>query len=75
MDIIEEHQKAGATVIFITHQMDEVERLCDRILLLKDGEARAYGTVKEVRKKFDDKSLEDIFIKVYGDENQDGDNA
>lgn len=75
MDIIEEHQKAGATVIFITHQMDEVERLCDRILLLKDGVARAYGTVKEVRESYGNKSLEDIFIQVYGDENEESSNA
>lgn len=75
MDIIEQHQKAGATVIFITHQMDEVERLCNRVLLLKDGVARAYGSVGDVRKLFGGKSLEDIFIKVYGDENQEADNA
>ncbi len=72
MDIIEEHQKAGATVVFITHQMDEVERLCDRIVLLKDGAARAYGTVKDVRKQFGNKNLEDIFITVYGAENERG---
>lgn len=66
MDIIEEHQKKGATVIFVSHQMDEVERLCDRIILLKDGNAAAYGTIKEVRKEFGGKSLDDIFLKVYG---------
>ncbi len=70
MDIIEEHQRAGATVIFVTHQMEEVERLCDRIILLKDGQARAYGTVKEVKKEFGDISLDDIFLEVYGDENE-----
>lgn len=70
MDIIEEHREAGATVIFVTHQMEEVERLCDRIILLKDGKAHAYGTIAEVKKKFDGKSLDDIFLKVYGDENQ-----
>lgn len=66
MTIIEEHQQKGASVIFITHQMDEVERLCDRILLLKDGTAAAYGTVKEVKKTFNNKSLDDIFVEVYG---------
>ncbi len=66
MDIIEEHQARGATVVFVSHQMDEVERLCDRIILLKDGNAAAYGTVKEVRKKFDGESLDNIFLKVYG---------
>lgn len=70
MDIIEEHRKAGATVIFVTHQMEEVERLCDRIILLKDGAASAYGTISDVKKKFNNMSLDDIFIKVYGDENK-----
>ena len=69
MDIIEEHQRAGATVIFVTHQMEEVERLCDRIIMLKDGTARAYGTIKEVKKEFGGRTLDEIFLKVYGDEN------
>jgi ABC-2 type transport system ATP-binding protein len=58
MDIIEEHQQKGATVIFVTHQMEEVERLCDRILLLKDGRARLYGTIDEVKEKFGAQELE-----------------
>jgi ABC-2 type transport system ATP-binding protein len=69
MDIIKEHQQAGATVIFVTHQMEEVEKLCNRIVLLKDGVARAYGTVSDVKKKFGNASLDDIFIKIYGGEN------
>ncbi len=66
MEIIEQHQSRGATVIFITHQMEEVERLCDRILLLKNGKAAAYGSVQEVRKKFGGKDLDSLFIEVYG---------
>jgi len=52
MDIIDEHRRGGATVIMVTHQMEEVERLCDRVILLKDGVARAYGTVEEVQEEF-----------------------
>jgi ABC-2 type transport system ATP-binding protein len=70
MDIVQEHRQAGATVIFVTHQMEEVEQLCDRIILLKDGTARAYGTVADVKREFGNLSLDDIFIKVYGDENE-----
>lgn len=66
MDIIEEHQDKGATVIFVTHQMEEVERLCDRILLLKDGQAAAYGDIASVRKAHKNKSLDDIFVEIYG---------
>lgn len=75
MEIIEEHQAKGATVIMITHQMEEVERLCDRILLLKDGAARAYGTVASVRKQFGGKSLDDIFVQVYSHNNEEKQNA
>jgi len=52
MEIIEDQKRAGATVMMVTHQMEEVERLCDRVLLLKDGKARAYGTVDAVRSEF-----------------------
>nr|WP_239579595.1 ATP-binding cassette domain-containing protein [Microlunatus panaciterrae] len=52
MDIIEDQKRSGATVIMVTHQMEEVERLCDRVILLKDGTARAYGTVAEVQEMF-----------------------
>ncbi len=49
MDLVDEQRALGSTVVMVTHQMDEVERLCDRILLLKDGRAEAYGTVSEVQ--------------------------
>ena len=70
MEIIEEKHKAGAAIIMITHYMDEVERLCDRILLLQDGKARAYGAVADVRKKFNNKSLEQIFVDIYGEDSK-----
>lgn len=66
MSIIEDCQKKGATVIMVTHQMEEVERLCDRIILLKDGKAAAYGTVAAVKKQHGGKSLDDIFVSIYG---------
>jgi len=49
MDIIEDQKRVGATVMMVTHQMDEVERLCDRVILLKNGRSEAYGTVDEVQ--------------------------
>src|SRR6478735_9609988 len=52
MDIIDDQKRAGATVMMVTHQMEEVERLCDRVILLKDGVSRAYGTVPEVQEQF-----------------------
>jgi len=52
MDIIDDQKKAGATVLMVTHQMEEVERLCDRVILLKNGTAEAYGTVAQVQDKY-----------------------
>ena len=70
MEIIEEAHKKGAAIIMITHYMDEVEKLCDRALLLKDGVAHAYGTIAEIKKAHKNKSLEQIFIDVYGGEDE-----
>lgn len=52
MDIIEERRSKGATVMLVTHRMEEVEQLCDRILMLKDGKAALYGTIDEVKNSF-----------------------
>ena len=70
MEIIEEAHKKGAAIIMITHYMDEVEKLCDRAILLKDGVAHAYGTIDEIKKAHKGKSLEQIFIDVYGGEDE-----
>ncbi len=66
MEIIEELHRKGTAIIMITHYMDEVEKLCNRALLLKDGVARAYGTIPEIKKEFKGKSLDEIFVEVYG---------
>lgn len=65
LDIVDELQQKGVAVIYITHLMEEVERLANRLLILKDGKARAYGTVDEVKKEFKSKSIEDIFVQIY----------
>lgn len=52
MEIIEEQNRRGATVIMVTHQMEEVEKICDRALLLKNGKKEAYGTINEIRDKY-----------------------
>jgi len=67
LDIVDRHQQQGTAVIYITHLMEEVERLADRLLIIKDGKSKAYGTVKEVKKKFKASSIEDVFVSIYND--------
>lgn len=52
MDIIAEQNKNGASVMMVTHQMEEVERLCQRAIMLKDGKARAYGSIDTIKDEF-----------------------
>lgn len=52
MDIIDEQNKNGTSVMMVTHQMEEVERLCQRAVLLKDGTAKMYGTIDEIKDTF-----------------------
>lgn len=52
MDIIDEQNKNGTSVMMVTHQMEEVERLCQRAVLLKDGTAKMYGTIDEIKDSF-----------------------
>ena len=66
MNIIEEAHQKGSTIILITHYMDEAEQFCDHILLLKDGQAAANGSITEIKQKFKKAKLEDIFISIYG---------
>jgi ABC-2 type transport system ATP-binding protein len=58
MEIVNEQREKGATVMLVTHRMEEVEQLCDRIIILKDGERAAYGAVDEVKDSFGTKVIE-----------------
>lgn len=64
LDIVEEERQKGTTVMMITHHMEEVERLCDRVLLLKDGEAKVYGRVEDIR----DEAGSDRAVVVFNGE-------
>ncbi len=51
-DILLDLRDKGTTLIMSTHQMDEVERMCDRILMLNDGKMVLYGSLGEIRRQF-----------------------
>jgi ABC-2 type transport system ATP-binding protein len=52
MDVLNELNANGTTIIFSTHQMDEVERIADRLVMIKDGTRKLYGHIDEVKKSF-----------------------
>jgi sodium transport system ATP-binding protein len=56
----------GKAIIFSTHIMSEVDRLCDRIGIIHDGKLLADGTVPELRAKYAEHNVEEIIVKVVG---------
>lgn len=50
-NVLRERANAGIPVVFSSHQLDLVERLCDRVGIIRDGRMLAEGTVDELRAK------------------------
>ena len=51
-DIILTLKSEGRLVVLSTHQMDQVEELCDRIVMIDRGKRMLYGTVRDIKKRF-----------------------
>ena len=54
-------------VLYTSHNMKDVEEVCDRIVFIHKGKVISRGTPDEVVKQFDEESLENVFIKVARD--------
>jgi sodium transport system ATP-binding protein len=61
---IRECRDLGKAVIFSTHIMSEVEKLCDVIGIIQNGRLLAEGTLAQLREKYQEQELEEIFVKV-----------
>jgi len=66
IEFIRECRQRGKTVIFSTHVMSEVEKLCDVIGIIHNGKLLAEGPLAELRRKHSENDLEEIFVKVVG---------
>jgi ABC-2 type transport system ATP-binding protein len=58
------HAERNLTMIYTSHNMRDVEEICDRIIFLQKGRKIADGTCGQVLAQFRQKSLEDVFIHV-----------
>ncbi|MCB0060950.1 MAG: ATP-binding cassette domain-containing protein, partial [Caldilineaceae bacterium] len=50
--IMREEQAAGKSIVLSAHQMNLVEELCDRILLINRGQRLLYGTLQEIKRDY-----------------------
>lgn len=68
VQFVRECRDRGKTVIYSTHVMSEVEKLCDTIGVIHDGKLCAEGTLAELRAKYAEQDLEEVFVKIIGAE-------
>ena len=64
-EIIQRLKQSGKTVFFSSHELGEVETVCDRVAILHQGELKAIGRVSELVEKYQC-NLEQAFLKVVG---------
>ncbi len=55
------------TILFSSHNMLEVEYLCDRVAIIHAGEIIVEGRPKELMSKYDASNLEEVFVKIVGE--------
>lgn len=62
-DILLDLKRVGKTIILSTHQMDQVERMCDRILMVNRGKRVLYGSLAEIKSNY----KETVVVEYEGD--------
>ena len=68
---LEKYKKENElTMLLASHNMKEVERLCSKIIMMKQGSIVDEGTCQELTKKHGRKNLEDTFLKIARNENE-----
>lgn len=65
-EIIQRLKNEGKTVFFSSHELGEVETVCDRVAIIHQGELKAIGTVSEIKAKGNDATLEKAFLNIVG---------
>ena len=65
VDVLQHYRSTGGTIVFSSHVMDTVERLCDHVAIVSDGRVVRAGTVEELTSGTITR-LEDVFVDAVG---------
>jgi len=57
-------RRTGAALLISSHNMPEIERLCDRVIVLKEGRAVAEGTPETLLRRYGRATLEEVFLHI-----------
>ncbi|AKN30165.1 ABC transporter [Clostridium carboxidivorans P7] len=69
-DFIKKCKADNKAVIFSSHSMAEVEKLCDRIIIIHKGKIIETGTIESLKSKYNNNDMEEIFMSLVGDSNE-----
>lgn len=59
-------KKQNKAILFSSHSMQEVERLCDRVIIIHKGEIVEEGTIEGLKEKYKENDMEEIFMRLVG---------
>lgn len=59
----------GVSILYTSHNMQEVEEICDRVIFIQHGKLKDAGTPAELVKKYGHKDLNDVFLHIARSEN------
>jgi sodium transport system ATP-binding protein len=69
-DFIMKCKQDNRAIIFSSHSMTEVEKLCDRIVIIHKGRLLEEGTVEALKNKYKSNDMEEIFMLLVGEKNE-----
>ncbi len=61
-------KERGVTILYTSHNMDEVEEICDRVIFLQNGKIKDDGTPADLVKKYGHTDLNDVFLTIAREE-------
>lgn len=69
-DFILKCKRDNKAIIFSSHTMSEVEKLCDRIIIIHKGSILEQGNVEQLKEKYRNTDMEEIFMTLVGEKNE-----
>ena len=63
---IKKCKEENKTILFSSHSMADVEKLCDRVIIIHKGKLVEHGRISELKEKYNTEDLEEVFVSLIG---------
>ncbi|MBW9172646.1 ATP-binding cassette domain-containing protein [Clostridium estertheticum] len=65
-DFIFKCKSEGKAIVFSSHSMTEIEKLCDRVVIIHKGKVVEHGTISALKAKYKNEDMEEVFVNLIG---------